>query len=262
MQKRNTQQRRRAIVAQLAERLGSFDAAFETALTVQLRITRGGLSQVGEDTIVIPAWPVPGAVRFGKVEFPSSGTAQVTFVKPAQSVDTTYFGRYSVRGSPWTNWAQITGRTWSLKGLGNHRAVGVQVQSRNPGESSVAQTVFTTPDTPSRVRSLAAAVRMTAATVTWLEPRSSGGAVVLGYQYRWRIKGGKITRWRTATVPRVTLKGGTRGARYQVQVRAQNVIGKSPAAKEWLRFPKPKPKPKPGKGAKPKPKPGKGPNQR
>lgn len=221
-------------------------------LTVQLRITRGGLSEVSGDTVAIPEWPVPGAVRFGKVEFPSAGTAQVPFVKPAQWVDTTYFGRYRVGGSPWTNWAQITGRTWSLKGLGTRRTVGVQVQSRNPGQSAVAETVFITPDTPSRVQSLAVAVRAARAAVTWAAPSSNGGAVVMGYQYRWRVKGRKTTRWRTAIVPHVALRDGKRGVRYQVQVRAQNAIGKGPAAKKWFRLPKPKPKPKPkpGKGSK------------
>ena len=130
------------------------------------------------------------------------------------------------RSGDWTGAALVPRVT--VKDLINGRSYTFEVRAVNAhGEGEVAAVIAAPALTPPAPRDLTATPGDGEVTLTWVAPKNDGGAVIVGYQHRYRTEVGEAwTDWfPTGTNRRVSVIDLTNGERYVFEVRAVNAQG-------------------------------------
>jgi titin len=182
---------------------------------------------------VIPA-TTPGAPSIASA-VASNKQVLLTVTDPASNGGAAlgYYDYSTDNGVNWmSSYGHVSGHLITITGLTNGTTYQVRVRARNvvgAGASSVAvaATPRTIPSAPI-IRSVVGVAH--GFTVTFTTPSSSGGSPITTYQYS--INNG--TTWTTrpsgTTSTSFTVTGLVTGRYYQVQVRAVNAAGNSPAS--------------------------------
>ena len=159
---------------------------------------------------------------------PGSGEVTLTWDAPGSGGGLA-IERYEYRVDRSGDWTRVAlAREVMVTELDNGRPYVFEVRAVNAhGEGEAAAVIAAPALTPSALLDLTATPGDGEVTLTWEAPKNDGGAVIVGYQHRYRTEVGEAwTDWsRTGTNRRVSVIDLTNGERYVFEVRAVNAQG-------------------------------------
>lgn len=165
---------------------------------------------------------------------PGSSSLAASWTAPSSggSTITDYVIEYSTDGSVWTtfNDGLSTTASTTISGLTNGTAYYVRVSAVNVAGTGTAVTSATTstPRTTPSAPSITSIVAGDAELSVRFSAGGTGGSAITAYQYS--INGGSTWVNTVATSSPITITGLTNGTRYQVSIRAVNIVGSGVAS--------------------------------